>query len=211
METESSASRSWRKGSTFSLPTCAAASPSNKARTTTASMSPCTIDAVGFVGNSPAMMSGPCIPEKAVSVLSFAPPVPPGRGPLPVSAAEAICAPGCSQLASITPVDAAATVVRTMNAARRKPIAFSSAPELAPVSPPTIDAKISGTRTIAIRPRNIWAGSASQPASSSAMAGNNMPMSGLSRMPIPSPASMPVTTCAQSRRLTQARNRNLWR
>ena len=220
IDTERSASRSCRKGSTLARSTCAAARPSRSARTTTASMSPCAIEAIGLVGNRPAMMSGPFISENGLPAVSLTPTVatavpPPSTSARLSSDAEptdkTICSPGFNQFASMTPVVAAATVVRTTKMAKRAPIDFNSTPDRAPVNPPTIDAKISGTSTIAINPRNICAGSASHLPRSSETAGGKMPMSGLSTTPAASPAIMPATTCAQRRLLTHARKRRRWR
>ncbi len=115
-------------------------------------------------------------------------------------------APGVSQRARKTPIQAAAKVVTTMKAASRRPTLFRAAPDSAPVSPPMIEVKTSGTSTMAIRPRKTCPGKASQLPRISAVRGSRSPTPGPKSAPKATPSTMPTMTCAQSRVRIQARS-----
>lgn len=201
MEIASSASSTASSGATFWRSTCVAAIPTSRARMTTASMSPWTMEAVGLVGNTPAMISGarPALngtPASAAAGRAVAADCPRPDSP----------SPGTSHPASATPIQAAAKVVVRIKPASRSPMARSSPPDCAPVSPPTIDAKISGMSTMDISPRKICPGSASQEPIASARSGASHPVSGPRAIPTARPSAMPSSTCAQSRVRIQARS-----
>lgn len=135
--------------------------PTSTASTTAASMSPCSIAAVGLAGRMFTIRSGSVVCPVDMGVSGTAPEA---AAPSLVGGTEKpeSALPGCSHCASATPMAAAKVVVNRMNPASRKPTARNCAPDPAPASPPTIDEKISGIRTIAISARNILPGTASQ-------------------------------------------------
>ena len=197
IEIDISESRSRKNGAAFSGRIWVAATPASKASSTTASRSPSITEAAGLVGRTPTTRSGNFLKSNALMS---------GAEGSDIATGISIPSPGLKNCARVNPIHAATAVVTIMNKPSRVPTFRIVSLEGAPAMPPTIEANTRGTRTMAMRPRNSFPGSANQEPRVVAVATGTSPPVGPRRTPTRTPRKIAITTGAHRRDRTQRRS-----